>query len=194
MQKNVQALIGDISSKCIKNGINFRLEYKSQVDEDNLPCSGYFDENSLVVGVKKSKDIDWIDVLVHESCHLDQFLEKTPLWVSDALSLNIVESWIEGKAINNQKALTGFKNTVALELDCEKRTVKKLQKYKIKFNKSLYIQKANAYLFSYAYALINKKWYAQPYENVQIVRHMPTFFLTLDKYLDVNSKYLQYFK
>ena len=193
MNKGIQKLIADTAYKCVNHGISFRLEYTNQVNQENLPCSGYFDEKILAVAVNKPKTIDWVDVLAHESCHLDQFVEKHKLWVSDEKSLTIVEGWIRKKAYSKKELLTGFINTIALELDCEQRTVKKLLKYKIPFNKKAYIQKANSYLFSYAYTLQNKKWFPTPYEKPYIYNNMPTKFMTVNQYLDLTSKYLQYF-
>ena len=66
MNKNVQKLISDIMTQCVKNGINFRLEYTDQVDQENIPCSGYFDEQTLAVATKKEKMQDWLDILVHD--------------------------------------------------------------------------------------------------------------------------------
>ena len=168
MNKNIQKLISDIATKCIQNRINLRLEYVDQVDQENIPCSGYFDEETLAVATKKEKMQDWLDILVHESCHLDQFLEGPSVWVPDKDSLFIVEDW-------------------------EKRTVVKMQKYKIRFNKKQYIQKANSYLFSYTYAFLNRTWYPKPYENPKIYNNMPTKFLTVDQYFDISSKYFQYY-
>ena len=193
MNKNIQKLISDISIKCIENGINLRLEYTDQVDQENIPCSGYFDEQTLAVATKKKKMQDWLDVLVHESCHLDQFLEGLPVWIPDEDSLFIVEDWIHGKNLTKRTLEKGFKNALTLELDCEKRTVTKMQKYKIRFNKNEYIQKANSYLFSYTYAFVHKAWYPKPYETPKIYKNMPTKFLTVEQYFDINSKYFQHF-
>ena len=191
--KNISKLIGDIAYKCIKNKIFFHLDYVNKVDQENLPCSGYFDEKNLVVATNKKNIKEWLDVLVHESCHLDQFLEKSKLWVSDANSLFLVEAWIHKKNISIERRDRGFRNTVALELDCEKRTIAKIKKYGLDINKDEYIQKANSYLFAYLYALIYRKWYPTPYENPRVWRKMPKNFLTIDQYLDKNSKYLKYF-
>jgi hypothetical protein len=193
MNKNVQKLISDIMTQCVQHGINFRLEYTDQVDQENIPCSGYFDEDTLAVATKKEKMEDWLDVLVHESCHLDQLLEGPPVWIPDKDSLFIVEDWIHGKNLNKKTLEKGFKNAIKLELDCEKRTVAKMLKYKIRFNKKQYIQRANSYLFAYTYAFINKAWYPKPYEKPKIYNHMPTKFLTVDEYFDINSDYFQYY-
>jgi len=193
MNKNIQKLISDITTKCIQNGINLRLEYVDQVDQENIPCSGYFDEETLAVATKKEKTQDWLDILAHESCHLDQFLEGPPVWIPDKDSLFIVEDWIHGKNLHKKTLEKGFKNAISIELDCEKRTVIKMQKYKIRFNKKQYIQKANSYLFSYIYAFVNRTWYPKPYENPKIYNNMPIKFLTIEEYFDINSKYFRYF-
>ena len=193
MNKNIKQLIGDVAFKCVQNKIFFHLDYVNKVDQENLPCSGYFDEKSLVVATNKKNVREWLDVLVHESCHLDQFLEKSKLWVSDGNSLLIVEAWINKKNISERRKNKGFKNTIALELDCEKRTVAKIKKYNLNINKEEYIQKANSYLFSYLYSMIHRKWYPTPYENPRIWKRMPKNFLTINQYLDRNSKYLKYF-
>lgn len=193
MKKNIQKLIGEIAYKCIENKIFFHLNYVNKVDQENLPCSGYFDEKNLVVATNKKNVREWLDILIHESCHLDQFLERSKLWVSDNESLCVVEGWVNKKNISEQRRDRGFTNTVALELDCEKRTIAKIKKYDLDINKEEYIQKANSYLFAYLYALIYRKWYPTPYENPRIWRKMPKNFLTIDQYLDKNSKYLKYF-
>jgi hypothetical protein len=120
-------------------------------------------------------------------------LEGPPVWIPDKDSLFIVEDWIHGKNLSKKTLEKGFKNAINLEIDCEKRTVAKMQKYKIRFNKKQYIQKANSYLFSYTYAFVNKAWYPKPYENPKIYNNMPSKFLTVDEYFDISSKYFQFF-
>lgn len=192
--KNLNKLIADVAQKCIAHGITLSLQHVEKVDEENLACSGYFDEQSLVVATKKKKIQDWVDVLVHESCHLDQFTEKSKLWVSDNNSLFIVEAWIKGKKMSLSKRDQGFKNALLLELDCEKRSIKKFQKYKLNINIKDYIQKANAYLFAYMVALHEKRWYASPYENPKIYKKMPKELLTFEQYVEDYWKYKSLYK
>ena len=176
-------LLGDIALKCIQNKISFKLQYTSHVDIDGLPCSGYFDEKTLCVAVNKKKEMDWLMVLVHEDCHLDQWLEGSEYWVPDKDAISIVEGWIAGKKYTKKRLLQGFNNTIAVELDCEKRSVLKAKKYKLPLNMKQYIQQANSYLFAYAASYHTKKWYKSPYENVKIWSKMPDEFLELPEYL-----------
>jgi hypothetical protein len=194
MNNNIAKLIADISKKCIENKISFRLEYAEQVDTDKIPCSGYFDEKSLVVATKKKNNQDWLDILIHESCHLDQFLEKSKVWTPDELGLFVVEGWIQNKKISSKKAIEAFHNTILLELDCEKRTVKKIKKYKLKFNIDLYIQKANAYLYGYGVSYKKKVWPNRPYEKAFIINKMPKKFLKAEEYFNIPDHILSLYK
>jgi hypothetical protein len=194
MNIGITKLIADISKKCIENKINFRLEYAEQVDTNNIPCSGYFDEKSLVVATKKKKLQDWLDILIHESCHLDQFVEKSKVWCPDELGLFVVESWIQNKKINSKKVVEAFHNTILLELDCEKRTVKKIKKYKLNFNIDLYIQKANAYLYGYGVSFKKKVWPNRPYERPSIINKMPKKFLKTEEYFNIPDHILSLYK
>ncbi len=194
MNSNIKKLIADIADKCVRHNISLRLENTNLLDTDDLACSGYFDEKVLAVATKKPKINDWLDVLIHESCHLDQWSEKAKVWIPDDIGLTIVEKWIKGKNINKKKVFEAFKNTILLELDCEKRTVKKAKKYKINLNFDEYIQKANSYLFAYVYTLENKKWYAAPYENPNIYKKMPKKFLSVNQYFEQYNKYSELYK
>lgn len=193
MRSVIRQLIGDISSKCLSNNISFKLENKHLVDMDNIPCSGYFDEDSLVVATKKNKTMEWVSTLLHESCHMDQFLQKSKFYVVDSVGLEVVEDWIGGKNISDNKLLKGFYNSIQLELDCEKRTIKKIKKYNLPINEKKYIQEANAYLFAYVFTLTTKKWYKAPYEKIDIVRHMPKEFLIVEDYFLKYKNYKKYF-
>lgn len=192
MQKQISALLGDIACKCISNGVGFNLDFKRLVDEQEFPCSGFFDEKTLVVATNKKCKLDWIGTIIHESCHLDQFIEKSKVYMKDDLGLYVVEDWIKGKQKDKKKAFKAFIDTIRMELDCEQRSVKKFKKYKIKFDEKEYVQQANAYIFSYVYAFLNKKWYPVPYEKKSIVRRMPnefkkpvdyfTYYYTVERY------------
>jgi len=188
MKSNVKKLIGDIVEQCLKNNCSIQLFPKKYVNSGGIKCSGYYDETDLVVAAGKK---EWLDVLVHESCHLDQYFDKVPFWRNGEDAINLIDSWLLKKKKASQERLKkAFKNVILLELDCEIRTVKKMQKYKIKFNKEEYIQKANSYLFSYWATLRDRKWFKFPYENKKIYKNMPKKFLERKVYLNDYEKFL----
>lgn len=193
MSPSLNKLIGDIASKCLDNGFSFKLEAKKSVQAgQGIECSGYFDEKDLIVASKKK---DWKDVLVHESCHLDQFVENSKYWREGEDGIIVMDKWLMKKANYNKKRLEkAVQDTILLELDCEKRTVKKMIKYGIKFNKTRYIQKANAYLLSYWASYRDRKWYPFPYEKKSIYGKMPKVFMKEEEYLTSDNKWLRLYK
>lgn len=193
MNLNVKKLISDTASKCLKEGFSFNLVAKTSVQAGKgIECSGYFDEKELIVAAKKK---EWLDVLAHESCHLDQFVENSKYWRGGENGIIALDSWLlKKRKYSNVYLEKAIKNIILLELDCEKRTVKKLKKYNIKFNKSLYIQKANAYLLSYWASYRDKKWYNFPYDKKHIYNKMPKIFLAEKEYLTIQHKWLKLYK
>jgi len=193
MHKSVEMFLKDIAKGCIKNKISLTLSNLSHIDADGLACSGYFDGKELVVATNKKKELDWVDILLHESCHMDQFLQKSKFWMPDEDALHIVHDWVAKKEVSPQKLVMGFSNTISMELDCEKRTVRKILKYKIPVDIGVYSQKANSYLFGYGYTHQTKKWYKSPYENPKIWKKMPEKLLTVKTYLECKD-YLDLYK
>jgi hypothetical protein len=189
--QKIGAFVSTVVNKCIKYNVGFHLVPMPYVMADGLKCSGYFDEKELVVASNKK---DWLDVLVHESCHFDQFTEKHKLWNVADSDLTTFDKWLNGKKIPINRVLECVKHIVELELDCEKRSIKKFKKFNFTFiNTEKYIQQANSYLFGYWVAVKNKKWYPMPYNNPNIVKAMPKTFLPLKYYFDNNTSLLKYY-
>ena len=107
----INYMLGDFLSDCIlkcqQNDINFKLLNR----RSHQGCGGFFDEKNLVSCTQR---VGWVGILVHESCHLDQFLEKIPLWDEYQSRGNSREERI--------------KLTLKLEIDCERRALKKIKR------------------------------------------------------------------
>lgn len=185
MQLSTKSLIADIVLKCLKHKISFKLIAEPHVLVNKIKCSGYFDEEDRELAVATNKkENDWLLILIHESCHLDQFLQKEPIWKNGEDGIGIIDEWLDGKSYKEKELIKALNDTILLELDCEKKSVKKIKKYKLKINTIEYTQKANAYLFSYWATYRDKKWYPFPYNNPKIYKNMPTKFLPINEYLD----------
>jgi hypothetical protein len=188
---NVQKLIAKVVADCRHHGIGFHLSGDDYVMADGIKCSGYFDETDLkVAGGKK----DWVDVLVHESCHLDQFLDKSPLWDGGDAGITTIDKWISGTDYTEKKLIKSFQDTILLELDCEKRSIKKFKKYRLKVSEGQYIKQVNSYVLSYWATYRDRKWFPFPYNNPKIVRRMPDYFLPSEVYMTPQNDYLRYFR
>lgn len=137
-------LFYDVIQQCIEHGVNFKLFNRKSMDKSG----GYFDESNMVACFKRPY---WIRIFVHESCHLDQMIEKDPLW-TDIGEFDDIWSgeWIK-KNKKNGKALKAFKKYCALEIDCDTRTLNKIKKYNLDVPLAEHYAESNAYHASYYY-------------------------------------------
>lgn len=192
--KDKQAkLIGDIVMKCVENNTSFILKNQKYVYIGKTKLSGYFLEDKEIKAICRTDFKKWFHTLVHESCHLDQYLDKRFPWKKTNMNLVVLDNWLSRKKpVAYSELFCAFKTAMSLELDCEKRTIKKLKKYNIPLDD--YIQSANAYLFSYVYAFNTKKWYSMAYTKPKIIEGMPEKLLTINGYFKKFNKYSHLFQ
>lgn len=185
MTSNVKNAIKDIRKKAKQNNVKVILSKKKIIEYDKkIYVSGYFDYNKptkLAVAINKPQK-DWIMVLMHESSHMDQWIEKSKIWV-DAInrttdSVTLLEYWIQNKIqLSDFKINMIIKRNRNLELDCERRAIKKALKYNIKINIQEEIQKANSYIYFYTMLKYSRTWYTTaPYYVKEVWSQMPKTF------------------
>ena len=152
----------------------------------NIKCSGYFDDTTdkkptLVVSMNRP---DWLEILVHEYCHLTQWVEQVPIWKKAEVSLGKVWEWLDGKNCRSiEKHIAVARD---LELDNEKRAVKIIKKFELKVDLVHYVKKANAYVQFYNWMLVTRKWSKpknSPYKNKNLVNAMSNKFNMKYEYL-----------
>ena len=187
-------LIGDIAVKCIENNISFILKNQKYTTSDGNKITGYFIENYEIKIACRVSFKKWFDTLVHESCHLDQYLENLNnlYWHKSNINIGVVNDWLNKKSKQSENILNSFKIVMELELDCAKRSVKKYKKYDIPLDN--YIKGANAYLFSYVHAFKNRKWYPMSYYKNHILVNMPNKLLTVNEYFNKYDKFSHLFQ
>jgi hypothetical protein len=80
----------------------------------------------------------------------------------------------------------------AVEIDCEKRTARKILDLNLNIDLTQYIKKANTYLFYYSVLLETKKWCdVAPYKIPEIVEQMPHCYLKPEEYFNVSPELLE---
>lgn len=145
-----------------------------------IECDGYFDENNMTLNVAH-KSPRFVQVLVHESCHMDQMIEKDRTNIrlrfpKSFLSVNndsslltdetyegnwIFDQWNAGKIKLNNRQLNMLINRIMEnERDCEERTVNKIKKWKLDeiINLEDYIRHANIYVLTFEMIKKLKCW------------------------------------
>jgi len=125
-----------------------------RVNVGGARCEGYFNygktKNERRIAVAKGGQT-WLYILAHEYCHFLQWLEY-PNWYSDKLDIsqdivNNVSIGFINKKWSKRQIRNAFLRVAHNERDCERRTVKLLEKWGISFNKDVYIKKANLYVY-----------------------------------------------
>jgi len=176
--ENIQSFILSLKRKANKLGVTLQLDNKKHIEiTDNIKVCGFFMERiGRIPGILATATglsiAEWLPILVHESCHMDQWQEKISLWKEcGKLPEEIIDNWIEGKNYTKKTVEHAIKITRNLELDCEQRAVKKIKRFNLPINIDEYIQRANVYLFFHNWVLLKRKWYNtqnEPFTNQKI--------------------------
>lgn len=174
------------------------------VDFDKTYTKGFFDDSTnprkplLSCSVQGNLE-DWITVFAHEYCHFLQWKEKRKIWYKYAkLDAEILHKCVSNKPVKKD-TLEKYLNCVRdMELDCEKKTIKLLKKYKLPIDYDKYVKGANVYVHYYNYLKIARKWHGKnqipPYQIKEIIDAVkPEFYDSYDEIpqnlLDLFLKY-----
>ena len=151
------------------------------VDEVGF-SNGYFCDEELELVVAADQPFDkWFRVFIHESSHMDQWHEGDPYWDTVDFcgidSGSIMELWLNHHVeLNREQQQKMIMPSVYVELDCERRALKKILKYKLPLSPTEYAKRANAYVWFYLVMPYTRKWYEigeEPYNNQVILDYMP---------------------
>jgi len=185
MDKKTEKFIAFVKDECKKNGVIFKPYKRSYIKLTNdIKCGGYFDDGSdpesrrATLAFAQGRK-DFIELMVHEYCHMTQWIDGIDLWEVCADSMCIIDEWLSG--VDHPKKLinSAINNSRDLELDNEKRAVEIFKKWDLPVDVDLYIKKANAYVHFYNYMKISRKWSSpgnSPYTNKNIMEAMSSKF------------------
>jgi hypothetical protein len=173
-----------IKAECKRNNVTFyQGKGKTVLFRDNVRSNGYFtdgndgknDNPRLAIASGDNA----LDVLIHEYCHMQQYLEQSPEW-NAIINNGCIWDWIYGSDQYSEDELdNSFRASYQLELDCEIRSVEKHKEWNTGINLEHYIQKANAYTMFYIFMRDNRVWYKsgkEPYSLIEVWSQMPKSF------------------
>jgi len=178
----MKSIVNKLVKNLKKHGIKVKLIKSKFVQYgDGTICNGYFDETNKTMKVAVGKPIiKWFPTFIHEYCHFEQWLNNAPQWYNSAedeqYTLNLAMDHFNGYLKLTKKQLNDYLHRAAeVELDCEKRVIKKIKENNLPIDVKKYTQRANAYIaFYYAMEKL-KSWYDfPPYESEEILNIMPS--------------------
>lgn len=185
MDKKTSAFIAFVKEECKKNGVIFKPYKRSYIKlSDDIKCGGYFDDGSDPSARKATLAFaqgrkDFIELMVHEYCHMTQWIDGIDLWEICSDSMEIIDEWLSGVEHPKKLVDSAINNSRNLELDNEKRAVNIFKKWDLPVDINLYIKKANAYVNFYNYMKVSRKWSDpenSPYTNKNILEAMSDKF------------------
>ena len=100
MTSKEKIFLKHVKEKCKEHNVKLVLKNTIKIKlSDNIYVGGYFwegnKENELACAMNSP---EYMDLFVHEYSHMEQWIEKTPLWKN--IDANAIEEWMEGKEIN----------------------------------------------------------------------------------------------
>ena len=185
MDKKTEAFISFVKEECKKNSVKFKPYKRSYIKlTDDIKCGGFFDDGSdpklrkATLAFAQGRK-DFLELMVHEYCHMTQWIDGIELWDVSADSLTVVDEWLSGVDHPDELVEVSLNNSRELELDNEKRSAKLIEKYDLSIDKEKYIKKANAYLYFHHWMRKTRRWSSSanpPYRNKNIIAAMPSNF------------------
>jgi len=180
--KNDTDFLGLAMAECAKANVKVVFFPKEYVKADDENCSGYFDDvlKELYVATKKSQK-DWFETFIHEYCHFQQWMEREPTFMKLTHNRqldNDIWDWIQGKGnISIQRFRRSMRAYRQMELNCERRVIKLIDKYNLSVDKKEYIRSANVYVLFYGLLESIKKWYKFSPFNKRLYVFVPDTFI-----------------
>lgn len=145
-----------------ENNIDLYLGRGRTINYGGYRFAGLFDEieGKLSVAVGGPKVSEWLGTYVHESCHMDQWIEKSDVWV-DSLEDDyaLQDRFFSGESVPKKNIIAALGNIAVLEADCEIRSIEKIRRYNLPINLNQYTQLANGYLYFHTAMLYYRNWY-----------------------------------
>ena len=148
-------VIWEITRRSWRFGVSVLLSPTKMVESDGVQVGGYFDGDAKVLAVATDRDEDsWLGVLLHEYCHLTQWIENAPVWLAYREDM---WQWLDGKRIKNPAE--AVRSVQAVEADCERRAIRLAREMEAPINLENYARAANAYIHFHNVIADKRKWY-----------------------------------
>lgn len=170
--------INDVQKDCKKYKVKIIFHSSHEISlSDDIAVSGYWDQDDKELNVAVGFD-DWLTVLAHEYGHFCQWKENKFSSQKYTDAYVNYDEWLTGeKELTEKEVNKACELIQKCELDCEKRALRFIKKYKLYSSEELYIQKANSYVLGFEASKKKRKWFkVSPSRIKKIYSSMPKKF------------------
>ena len=158
-----QDVANEIVERAWRLGCAVIIKPSVYIECDGAKVGGYFDCEPLIPVLTVAKlrlDGMWLGILMHEYCHLTQWVENCDAWRETLKYDDSVLDWVGGKRTKNIQA--NIKATQAMEADNERRTLRLIQELDAPIDVIDYAKRANAYIHFHNVIANERAWYKEP--------------------------------
>jgi len=159
MKNSISDFINMVQSDCLENGVEIIFHPTTSIMmSKKISVSGFWcdEDKQLNVAIYHP---EWLVILAHEYGHYCQWKDGKFIDEKTTEAYILYDEWIEKKISLTKEKLDDICELIQkCELDCEKRALKLVKKYKLCDIES-YIQKANSYVLGYDVTKITRKWF-----------------------------------
>jgi hypothetical protein len=175
--------IAKVVNELLNESFNIHLHQSHKVED----CGGWFDSDAKEFVVAMNNPMSF-EIFVHEYCHFKQWKYTNDYFSRVNGGSGIFFNWISGTEYSSDIVDLSWRDTIDLELSCEKIAVETIKWNDLPIDIEKYKRAANAYLLFYQFVRVNRKWAKQsPYNNETILAAMPLELQPLEYYLDLNN-------
>ena len=169
-----------------KHKIKLNIRPVKFLRDGGIKYGGSFDGDDRILKMAIGTDYVFQETFVHEFCHVQQFVEKSPLWDCAGSFFDDLNA----KKVN-LKSWECVWDLIQVERDCEARALRTVKKWDLMCPIG-YAQRANIYLFYYQYAFVNRKWVNPKslYQSI-IVEAMPKTIVPLSRLKKIDMRLMQ---
>jgi len=142
-------------------------------------CSGYFDEEKVVVA---SKNRHWLSVLVHEYSHFLQWKKRDEeyedMFINGKDCNGIIDDWLDGEEYRPSTIEKAFIKVRRMEKTCDMIALSLIRKYKLPINEEYFTRHANCHVYYYHMMERTRKRYVndEMFYNIMVHKAMPKTF------------------
>lgn len=149
------------------NGVAVRLLQQESIGGR---FNGMFDARigqtpTLLVACGKPES-EWLPVLLHESCHMEQFIYRSGVWLDQSVtrewdSMSLLLLWLDHLVELSDSQLDSYvRRSRNVEWDCERRAILKITDMELPLDPVEYARRANSYIWLYTCWLHkHRRWY-----------------------------------
>jgi len=176
--------IGNAIKEMISKGVTCSFIRRKRYSKNS---TSYFDSlgltwtavPKLVVNYFKDDFDSTFEIFIHEYCHFKQWEEQSDIWKNGIANWFIFELFLQNKFDNFTK--DQLKTIQLLELDCDKKVLEDINRYKLKVDTSKYIKESNSYIYSYNVSYDVKNFYTNiDYNDERLLALLPDVPFTVD--------------